>query len=229
MRWFRVAFTFILILSLAPTVTVEPMTASGQSYVTVTTGTTISLTEFYTYSTTTSYETGTASSYIGTYGPTSFDLNVCGLGANAHIKFGAIAGQLYHVEWTNLGNLSLNLYITTGSVSLGEGCNGEGTGPSFPSSTVLFSKNGPVGSVDWVAPSTGQFIAWIFNFNGAAVHVKWSIQSRVATTYSDLNYATAPTTMVTTFTLTSTLSQLGLAALQLLPWAIWGCSLWVPW
>ncbi len=209
MQWPRIAFAFMLILALAPAVTVAPMNVSGQSYVTVTTETTI--TGFYTYSSTTRYETGTTSSYVGAFGPTNFELNVCGLGANFHFRFDAIAGQRYHVEWTTRNNISLNLYITTASTGVGDpGCNGSGTGPSFPSSTVLFSKKGPMGSVDWVAPSAGQFIAWLFNFNLEAVSGTWSIQSFVETTVSYVSYATAPTTKLTSLTLTSTISQIGL-------------------
>lgn len=183
MQWSRIAFASMLILALAPAVSIAPMNVSGQSYSTFTTET--SITEIYTYSTATRYETATTSVYIGTFGPTSFELNVCGLGANVRIKFNATAGQRYHVEWSNQytaqltrSNIPLNFYITTESAGIGDpGCNGSGTGPSFPSSTVLFSEKAPMGSVDWVAPRAGLFIAWLFNFNLEPVKGTWSIVS----------------------------------------------------
>jgi hypothetical protein len=214
MQWSRIAFAFVLILALAPAVTLPPLNVSGQSYATVTAETTI--TGFYTYSSTTSYVTGTTSSYIGAFGPTSFELNVCGLGANVNIKFNAVGGHRYHIEWTTQSNLPLNLYITTNVQDMGDiGCNGAHTGPVFPSATVLYSEKGTTGSVDWMAPGTSQFIVALFNFNLEPVSATWSIQGFAETTVSYVSYATAPTTKLISLTLTNqqsttTVSQIGL-------------------
>ncbi|MGA2461038.1 MAG: hypothetical protein ABSF82_06425 [Candidatus Bathyarchaeia archaeon] len=207
----RIAFAFMLILALAPAVTVAPMNVSGQSYVTFTTQ--VTTTGLYTYPTTTLYETKTTSSYVGVSAPVDFALNVCGQGANAHQAFNAIAGLSYHMQWTTKSNLPVNFYITTAfpQFATGDyGCNSAGTGPSFSSSAVLLSKNGPMGSVDWVAPNAGKFIAWLWNFNLDSVAGTWSIQRPFPTTVSSVSYATAPTTKLTNLTLTTTISQIGL-------------------
>lgn len=204
MQWPRIAFAFMLILVLAPTVTVAPVNVSGQSYVTVTTEATI--TAFYTYSSTTSYQTEEVPNYVGTFGASGFELNVCGLGANVHLKLNAIAGQRYRVEWETRNNISLNFYITTESAGMDGGCNAYGTGPSFPSSTVLFSKSGSRGAVDWVAPRAGQFIVWLMNLNPEAVAGIWSVQTFVATVVAYVSYATAPTTKLARLTLATTIS-----------------------
>jgi KaiC/GvpD/RAD55 family RecA-like ATPase len=208
MQWPRIAFAFMLILALASAVTVAPMNVSGQSYVTFTTQ--VTTTWVYVYPTTTLYETKTTSSYVGVFAPVDFALNVCGQGARTTQKFNAITGQSYHIEWASRNNIPLDFYITTAFAGAENvGCDNSGSKPSSPFSSkyVLFSKSSPKGTVDWVAPSTGQFIAWLWNFSLEAVAGIWSIQRFFPTTVSSVSYATAPTTKLANLTLTTAVSH----------------------
>lgn len=209
MQWIRIAYALMLIMALVPALSVTPSNVSGQGYVTITTQTTT--TGLYTYPVTTRYETETTSSYVGAFGPVDFALNICGLGARTKQQFSAITGQRYHVEWTTPSNIPLNFYITTAFAGADNtGCETSAPSvPAFPSSVVLFSKNGPNGSVDWVAPSTGQFIAWLWNLSLESVSGTWSIQRFVPTTVPSISYVTASTTKLLTLT-TTAISQVGL-------------------
>ena len=204
MQWSRIAFASMLILTLAQAVTLPAMNVSGQSYVTFTTQ--VTTTALYTYSTATIYETQTVSSYVGAFAPIDFALLTCGNGASDRIPINAIAGQRYHMEWANrISKISLDFYITTafpGSNNVG--CSNF---PDSYQSQIVYHTTGVTGQLDWVAPRTGQFIAWIWNFSSEAVSGTWSIQRVSPVTVSYRSYATAPTTELTSLTLTTTISQ----------------------
>jgi len=161
MQWVRTTFALMLILALVPAVSLMPP-SSGQVYVTVTTQT--STTGFYTHPVTTIYENRTVSVYVAM--PLDFALNVCGQGARDDREFLGVKGQSYRIEWTTSGSIPLDLYITTAFPNFdNSGCN-EFEEPSGAAlAYVIYHTKGASGSVDWVAPSTGAFVAWIFNFS----------------------------------------------------------------
>ncbi len=206
MQWSRIAFAFMLILALVPAVSVISTNVSGQGYVTITTQTTT--TGLYTYAATTRNETETTSSYV--YGPADFALSICGIKAHQIWVFDAIKGHRYHVEWTTGGNISLDFYITAAFVGATHvGCS------NFPGNyqaQIVYHRTGAAGQGDWVAPSTGLFIAWIWNFSLDAVSGTWSIQTPATTTVPVVGYVTASTAITITelHTLTTAVSQAGL-------------------
>jgi hypothetical protein len=195
----RIAFAFMLILALVPTLGVTLSNVSGQGYVTVTTQATT--TALYTYPATTRSATTTETIYI--YGPQHFSVNVCGEHQSIWgDHFSAIQGQRYHVNWTSEANISLDFYITTyfpGALSnSGPSCN------NFPASEVIYSYRGATGSVDWVAPSTGQFIYWFLNPRLSTAGTI-SIETLNPNTFSTISYGSAST--VEPVILTTIISQ----------------------
>jgi KaiC/GvpD/RAD55 family RecA-like ATPase len=74
---------------------------------------------------------------------------------------------------------------------------------------TLYHSSSATGSVDWVAPSTGQFIPWLWNYGGVPVSGTFSIQTPWTTTVSSISYVTAPTIYLLTLT-TTAISQVGL-------------------
>jgi KaiC/GvpD/RAD55 family RecA-like ATPase len=204
----RIAFAFMLIIALAPALSVMPPNVSGQSYVTVTTQATT--TALYTYPATTRSVTTTETIYI--YEPQDFSVNVCG---EPHgiwgDHFSAIQGQRYHVNWTSEANISLNFYITTnfpGALSnSGPNCN------NFPASEAIYSYRGATGSVDWVAPSTGQFIYWFLNPSQVPTAGTISIETLNPITFSTVSYGSAST--IEPVSLTTIISQTNLNISQI--------------
>ena len=214
MQWPRVAFAFVLMFALVLALGVTLSNASGQGYVTITTQ--ITTTAPYPYPLTTIHENVTVSTSVpgNAFGP--FSLDVCGIGAQLKQDFYAVANERYHVEWYG-SNTPLNVYITPAFNGWIDNvyCDSSGTAPSVGGSTALFSKEvlvskrGPNGSVDWVAPSTGLFVLWIWNFSPKPVMGTWSLQgvSR-STIISSISYGTTST--IELLALTTTVSQAGL-------------------
>jgi KaiC/GvpD/RAD55 family RecA-like ATPase len=197
----------MLISALVAALTVTPSNVLGQGYVTVTTQATT--TALYTYPVTTRSVTTTETIYI--YGPQDFSVNVCGEHPGIWgDHFHAFQGQRYRVNWTSKANVSLDLYITTyfpGALSnSGPGCE------TFPASEVIYSYRGATGSVDWVAPSTGQFIIWFLNPNLPTAGT-FSIETLNPTTFSTTSYGSAST--VEPVILTTIISQTNLNISQI--------------
>ena len=217
MHWCRIAFALMLILALLPALSAMPRNVSGQGYVTSTTQATTTV--LYTYAATASYFTETTSSYLGSQGsrPIEFDLGVCGgslTGAYQKIGFNAIAAQRYHVDWmSGFGStFPLDFYITTAFAGADNvGCNSGGTAPTFPfAHLALYHQTGAAGQEDWVAPETGPFIAWIFNFGPKPVSGTWSIQTVSTTLVASYSNATESMTTTKLLILTTTIPQVGL-------------------
>jgi KaiC/GvpD/RAD55 family RecA-like ATPase len=205
MQWLRVALAFMLILAPVPAVCLMPPSASGQGYVTVTSQ--ITTTGFYTYPVATIYENRTVSRYVSP--PGNFTLNVCGKGAYNNNKFNGIEGQSFHIEWKASGGIPLDLYITTVFPGVDNSGCWDFLQPSGAAlKYVLYHRVSSSGSVDWAAPSTGVFVAWIFNFSVNTVKGSWSIVTTVMATVSSTSYATASTTKLANLTVTTTVAQL---------------------
>ncbi len=194
MRWSRIAFALMLIFGVAPAVSVAPINVLGQGYTTFTTETMV--TGFYTYSSITTYQTGEVPSYVGSFAPMTFELNLCGLGAITSMKLAAVAGIHYRVEWETRENLTLNFYITTDAAEMDLDCNPQTNTPSFSPNTVVLSKSGRGGAVDWVAPRSGQFIVVLMNLNPEPVKGLWSVQKFAQTVAAYVSFATSPTTQL---------------------------------
>jgi len=216
MKWRRTAFSAILLLSIILTgLSVAQLDVSGQGYVTVTTRTTAAAT--YTYAAATSYEKVTTSSYVSyvnwgsmANGPMNFTIQVCGKGAYDYWTWNAVQGQLFHIEWGNQENVPLDFYIT----------------PTFPAvnsvdcsqtpdvfAKVYYYHAGVSGSVDWVAPSNGQYIAWVFNMQPAppqSVSGTFSIETVATTMAPSVFYVTGTTNQLLMLTTTSSMSLAGL-------------------
>jgi KaiC/GvpD/RAD55 family RecA-like ATPase len=205
----------MLILALVPALSVTPSNVSGQGYVTITTQTA----GLYTSAATTRNVTETTSTNIyprtGAYG---FTFYACPSGQNSKLRhwagdrsdpWNAVQGERYHFEWT--ANSSLDLYIVSNPQVLANaktfGCD------DFPTGLALYHHAGATGSVDWVAPGTGQFIAWLWNFNPSqTVSGIWSIQRFVTMTVQSISYVTVFTTELLTLTTAASapVSQVGL-------------------
>jgi KaiC/GvpD/RAD55 family RecA-like ATPase len=79
------------------------------------------------------------------YGPCTNSLEV---------KFNATEGQRFHIQWTTTTQTELDFYIATPSFYIApRACTLSGE--------PLYSISSETGSVDWVAPSTGQYVAWL--------------------------------------------------------------------
>jgi KaiC/GvpD/RAD55 family RecA-like ATPase len=194
----------MLILAVVPAaLSVTPSNVSGQGYVTITTTTT----GLYTSPVTTLYETETFSSYV--WGPIDFTLGSCPAepGHRIYTQFEAILGQHYHIGWTTQGNNLLNFYITTAfNGALSATCS------DIRGVKALYHQYSAAGSVDWVAPEAGQFIAWLWNFNPQTVSGNWTVQTATNMTVSSFRYVTAPTTelLALTTAVSAPVSQVGL-------------------
>jgi len=207
MQWLRIAFALMLIMTVVPALSVTASNVSGQGYVTVTTQATT--TALYTYPATTRSVTTTETIYI--YGPQDYSVNVCGEHPGIwDDHFSAVLGQRYHVNWTSEANISLDFYITTyfpGALSnSGPGCS------NFPDSEVIYSYRGATDSVDWIAPSTGQFIYWFLNPSLPTAGTI-SIETLNPTTFSTISYGSAST--VEPVILTTIISQTNLNTSQI--------------
>ncbi len=200
MRWHRIAVAFMLSLALLPTLSVIPSNVSGQGYVTITTQATT--TGFYTSPVTTRYETITTSSYVYRQLFTFYsDVNLyCQL---VKAVFFATQGQKFQIQVTPEAD-NLDFYIGDHSfyiVPYGGTC-------KFLGAPLYTNPSSSVGSVDWVAPSTGQYIVWLVRkFAGSRGGVL-SIAAYETTTVPSISYITAPTTEV--LALTTTISQVAL-------------------
>lgn len=197
MRWRRFAVALMLSLALVPALSVISSNVSGQGYVTITTQATT--TRLYTSPATTRYETITTSSYVYRQVFTfSQTVDVfCGL---VKAVFFGTQGQKFHLEVTPEAD-NLEFYIGDRSfyiVPYSGMCKVTGA-PLYtnPSSSV--------GSVDWVAPSTGQYTAWLVRRFAGAWEGLLSIASYSTTTVPSISYVTASTTELVA--LTTTVSQ----------------------
>lgn len=202
MRYSRVAFAFMLILAVVPVISIMPSQVLSQSYVTITTQ--VTTTELNTYPVATQYTSYTETSYV--YGPENFTLlggaSVCW---NWQARFDGTQGQQFHVQWTTKTQVfsPLDFYIATPSA-----VNAQWSCSSGPE--ALYSSSGSTGSVDWVAPSTGQFIALLVNPNISTVSGTLSIETHSIKTVTSISYATATTTnLVTTGQIVTASSPLG--------------------
>lgn len=213
MQWCRIAFAFMLILALLPALSAMPPKVSGEGYVTITTQTTT--TGLYTSAATTRYETATTRVYV--YSPFNYTFYNCGgpigggvfYNAYTRLAIQAIQGQDYHFEWTTADNRPLDFYITTPFSASQVGCL-NGVLDNFPASAERYHYKGAVGSVEWVAPSTGEFRVWFWNLNppppGCSAALACPVSGTfsvwtgpVTTTLSSASYVTAPTTELLVF------------------------------
>lgn len=188
MQWSRVAFTYMLILALVPAISVVPAQVLSQSSATLTTQ--VTTTKFYTYPFTTQYASSTETSYV--YGPNTFTINASStvFCYDWRENFNATKGQRFHIEWTsNFAQTPkvLDLYIATPSaVAKTWYCD---TGPE-----ALYFRSNAIGSVDWVAPSAGQYIALLVNNNPNYASGTLSIETYAIMTVSSVSYATETST-----------------------------------
>jgi predicted RNA-binding Zn-ribbon protein involved in translation (DUF1610 family) len=177
----RITVVFASLLVFVSVIALVSPEAISQSYSTITTqviGTSMNV-----YPTFTQYVTSAYSSFV--YGPTGFNLNICGQGARQSWTLNAISGQHYHIEWTAQGHVSLDLYITTAFAGANNvGCN------TFPADLALYGRSGVVGSVDWTAPSSGQFIVWLWNLSPLPVSGTISIVTLPIATFTFVSWAT---------------------------------------
>jgi KaiC/GvpD/RAD55 family RecA-like ATPase len=175
----RIAFVLMLILALIPAASVIPTHASsGPSEVTSTAG------------------------YV--YGPERFSLTGVCL-ATIKVELNAARGQQFHIQWTTTtqSERGLDFYIGTRSFNLSPGLGG-----CHLVGNPLYSQTGANGSVDWLAPSIGQYVFWLVNDNSnyQPVSGTFSIQtSNVATASSVTSVSTSSTNFVSA-TVTSQVS-----------------------
>lgn len=115
------------------------------------------------------YVSGQGSATVATqyvYGPSAFTLpsylqeGVTCAQASVIVKFNGTRGQQFHVEFAATSLAILDLYITT-PPAIGGGV--DFCGDTGAPATWLYTLSNRTGSVDWVAPSTGQFIVFLIN------------------------------------------------------------------
>jgi hypothetical protein len=125
--------------------------------------------------------------------PGGFNLNVCGQGAQANATFQAIQGQKFHLEWqskfaTGTSSAPVDIYILSYIPSASYGCS------SFPKLFALAHYSGGQGAVDWVAPSTGAFAIWFWNFGADPISGAYLITTSPVVTVTAFSLAYGTTT-----------------------------------
>ncbi len=196
----RLAFAFVLILSIIPALGVGLPLVSSQGYVT----TQVTTTALYTYAIATQYATST--SYV--YQPTTFTIQGTSAGctdrwwqSRAEVEsFNGTQGEQFHMQWTvtdqkSGAQTSVGFFITTLSEFVNTWwCNSSGT------QKVLWAAHYSSSSsdtwADWVAPATGEYVALIVNNNPNAVSGTLSIETLSINTVPSISYRTASTLLV---------------------------------
>lgn len=191
MQWLRIFFAILLILAVVPAASVIPPDVSGQDYVTITTQATT--TGLYTFPVTTLYATSTETRYV--YGPKSFSLAAF-CGTSLRVSFNATRGQQFHMEWATAKPIDFyigtpSIYVETGYTHYQNCVQGQ----------TFYSETAASGSVDWVAPSTGQYTALLVNEGiGGSAEGTSSMQTSAITTVSSVSNSTSPTTKLVNLT-----------------------------
>ena len=213
MRPARFSLALLLILALVPMMSAIASQASGQSMTTITTIATTS--ELYTYPAATIVQTSTETTSI--YGAGSgiitsgFTLNICGQGAQYNETFDATKGQGYRVEWETKPNAPIDLYILHQYPAESYDCG------NFPKALALAAQKGGSGSMDWVAPSSGKYNLWLWNFGSSSVAGIFTISTLATTTLATTTITSSSVSLViaTTTQLVSLTTALQSAGFQL--------------
>ena len=230
MQWLRIAFAFMLILALVPTLGVTPSKVSGQGYVTITTQTTT--TGLYTSAATTRYETTVLTTTRTYY---SELVEVEGTDSNpgtnppcgwTYLTLYVTKGQLVSLSLKSTGP-PISFYVMSATGRNSWTFDGYPVAVGGPNS-MSPCHGGPYGSLmsrDGITsfttsldfPTSDTYFFWFINLDSSRTpfEVNFDMLSSpiVSTsTVSSISYVTAPTTELLAFTTAASapVSQVGL-------------------